>query len=90
MFFLVFQIAAKIDTKLTLETKNGKNVSFNQTKFDQSLRDQSFGSINCVDQSLCDQSPLVINFFEINCVAINPADTVDLEEINHIVIDTKY
>jgi len=75
MFLLVFQIAAKIDTKFTLETKSGKNVSFYQTKF---------------DQSLCDQSPSVINFFEINCVAINPADVVYLEEIDHAVIDTKY
>jgi len=33
--------------------------------------------INPSDQSLCDQSPLVINFFEINCVAINPADAAD-------------
>jgi hypothetical protein len=39
---------------------------------DQSLRDQSLR-----DHSLCDQSPSVINFFEINCVAINPADAVD-------------
>ena len=57
MLFLDFQSAAKIDTNSTLETKSGENVSFNQTKFDQ--------------------SPLVINFFEINCVAINPADAVD-------------
>jgi hypothetical protein len=62
MSFFDFQSAAKIDTNLTLETKSGENVSFNQTKF---------------DQSLCDQSPLVINFFEINCVAINPADAAD-------------
>jgi hypothetical protein len=55
MSFLYFQSAAKIDTNFTLETKSGENVSFNQTKFDQSLRDQSFGSINFVDQSLRDQ-----------------------------------
>jgi hypothetical protein len=36
MFLLVFQIAAKIDTKFTLETKNGKNVSFNWTESNQS------------------------------------------------------
>ncbi len=75
MSFLDFQSGAKIDTNFTLETKSGENVSFYQTKF---------------DQSLCDQSPSVINFFEINCVAINPADAVYLEEIDHAVIDTKY
>ena len=44
--------------------------------------------VNPTDQSLRDQSTLLINRYAINCVAINPADAVYHEVIDRVAIDS--